>query len=306
MLARSAMWLLAALPLAGQQPNALLERLRSAPLPADQRQALEASFSARDFTRMEQIARARPDPDTAALLGALEFVAGRMTQAVESFRRSDAVKSLDDRDRFTLAMALADLSDVNGARAELTRLNVSHPDHPLYLYWLARLDYNQRLYDNAVDKLKRVIGMDPESARAYDNLGLCYDMMGRTDDALDAFAKAAEFNRKLPSPSGWPPQNFGYLLLRLQRFHEAEQQLREALKYDPHLSVAHYRLGQVLETEGHDDAAIEEYKAAAGDVKLAAPMYCLGRLYRRQGRDAEAKRCFTEFRRRKALDVDSL
>jgi tetratricopeptide (TPR) repeat protein len=297
---------LAALPLLAEQPGALLDRIRAAPLSADQRQALETAFSAKDFSRVETIAGARPDADLTALLGALEFVGGRIPQAVAAFRRSDAVKPLEDRDRFTLAMALAGMSDVDGARAELTRLNQLHPEQPVYLYWLGRLDYEQRRYDKAVDELKRVIQRDPESARAYDHLGLCFDMMGLTDEAQGAFQKAVEFNRKLPAPSGWPPHNFGYLLLRLQRFPEAEQQLREALKYDPELSVAHYHLGQVLEADGRDEAAIEEYKFAATDVKLAAPMYCLGRLYRRYGRDAEAKSCFTEFRKRKALDVDSL
>jgi tetratricopeptide (TPR) repeat protein len=143
--------------------------------------------------------------------------------------------------------------------------------------------------------------------RGYDNLGLSFDMMGLTEEAQDAFAKAVALNRKLAVPSPWPPHNLGYLLLRLQRFHEAEENLREALKYDPQFALAHYHLGRVLENEGQDDAAIVEYKAAAAlDAKIAEPLYSLGRLYLRHGRAAEAESVLAEYKRRKALAVDTL
>jgi tetratricopeptide (TPR) repeat protein len=315
MRAKIRVFLLAAVPLLAQRPGGIAERIRSAPLPEEQRQALAASYSEKDFGRMEAIlaAGAATDVPSAsaaelqALLGALEFVGGRMNLAVQAFRRSESLKPLDDHDRFTLAMALVNLGDVKGSRAELTRLNASHPDQTIYLYWLARLDYGQRLYDEAVEKLNKVIRLDPDSVRGYDNLGLSFDMMGLTDEAKSAFAKAVALNRKLPAPSPWPPQNLGYLLLRLQQFHEAEENLREALKYDPQFALAHYHLGRVLENEGQDDAAVVEYKSAAAlDAKLAEPLYSLGRLYLRHGRAAEAQSVLAEYKKRKALSVDTL
>jgi tetratricopeptide (TPR) repeat protein len=315
MLAKLSVLLFATVPLLGQRPGGVVERIRSVPLPAEQREALAASFSEKDFGRMEAIldgAVASDVPSAGAaemqaLLGVLEFIGGRMNQAVEAFRRSELRKPLDDHDRFTLAMALVNLGDVKGSRAELTRLNESHPDQPIYLYWLARLDYGQRLYDEAVAKLNRVIHLDPDSVRGYDNLGLSFDMMGLTDEAQSAFSKAVALNRKLPAPSPWPPHNLGYLLLRLQRFHEAEENLREALKYDPQLALAHYHLGRVLESEGRDEAAIDEYKSAAVlDAKIAEPLYSLGRLYLRHGRAAEAESVLAEYKKRKALSVDTL
>jgi tetratricopeptide (TPR) repeat protein len=188
----------------------------------------------------------------------------------------------------------------------LTRLNQAHPDQPIYLYWLARLDYGQRLYDDAVEKFKKVTSMDPASVRGFDNLGLSYDMAGLTEEAQAAFTKAVILNRKLPNPSPWPPHNLGYLLLRLQQFGDAEQNLREALKYDPRFALAHYHLGRVLETQSRTDAAIEEYKSAAAlDDKLAVPLYNLGLLYRRTGRDSEAAAALAEYQKRKAAASDA-
>jgi len=305
MLARMCVFLLAPVLLLGQRPAGLADRIRNAPLPEDQRQALERSFSGKDYTRIEAILATEPGAELQALLGALEFVGGRMNLAIQAFRRSDAVQPLEDHDRFTLAMALVNLGDMKGSRAELTRLNERHPDQPIYLYWLARLDYGQRLYDEAVEKLNRVIRLDPDSVRGYDNLGLSFDMMGLTDEAQGAFSKAVELNRKLAAPSPWPPHNFGYLLLRLVKYHEAEQYLREALQYDPNFALAHYHLGRCLESEDRDDAAIDEYKSAASlDVKLAEPLYSLGRLYQRHDRDVEAKSAFAEYRKRRAQSVE--
>jgi tetratricopeptide (TPR) repeat protein len=313
--------LLVPVGLLGQTSAGLLERIRNAPLAPDERQAVTAAFAQKDFDRLEVVLRGTALQDRSAamgaLLGALEFLGGRMNQAVQAFRQADSVRPLDDRDRFTFAMALVDLGDVKASRTELARLNERHPEQPVYLYWLARLDYGQRLYDDAVVKFKRVTSMDPGSVRGYDNLGLSYDMMGLTEEAQTAFSKAAALNRKLPTPSPWPPHNLGYLQLRRQQFGDAEANLREALKYNPKFALAHYHLARVLESQGgenhaganqgpNDAAAIEEYKTAAAlDGKLAEPLYSLGLLYHRCGREAEAASALAEYTRRKALTDDS-
>jgi tetratricopeptide (TPR) repeat protein len=315
MLLRLGVALLLVIPAPAQKPDALAKRIENAPLPAAQRQALSAALAAKDFARIEAILASPAQPDLLpapaaelqALLGALDFLGGRMKQSVQAFARSESLKPLNDADRFTLAMALVNLGDVTDARAQLAKLDEAHPDQPAYLYWLARLDYDQRLYESAVERLKKVVRLDPASVRGYDNLGLSYDMMGLTDEAQSAFATAVELNRKLPQPSPWPPDNQGYLLLRVQKFRDAEQSLRESLKYDPKFALAHYHLGRVLESLQRDNAAIEEYTAAATlDPKYPEPLYSLGLLYRRLDRTAESESALAEYRKRKALSDSAL
>jgi tetratricopeptide (TPR) repeat protein len=298
-----------AVPLLGQAKESLLNRIRSSPLPPDQQQAVAASLSAKDYGHIEAVMAANVtsagSPASAAeleaLLGAIEFMGGRMNRAAEAFRQADSLATLADSDRFTLAMSLVKLGDAKAARTELTRLDGIHPDQSLYLYWLARLDYDQRLYEEAVAKLHLVISRDPTSARAFDNLGLSLDMLGRTDEALSALIKAVNLNRKLSSNSPWPPHNLGYLFFRLQRFHEAEDNLRESLKYDPRFAMCHYHLGRTLESLGREEEAIAEYHSAGTlDPKLAEPLYSLGRIYRRHDRLADADSAFAEYKRRKA------
>ena len=295
--------------LLAQQPENLLDRIRNSHLPPEKRQALAASFTAKNIAAMEEIlarevAAAGHSPLAAeldALAGAVEFLHGRMGRAALAFGQADRLTPLGDPDRFTWAMSLVNLGDGKGAREQLTRLAASHPDAPLYIYWLARIDYDQRRYEDAIEKFNRVIRLDPTSARAYDNLGLALDMSGRPEEARGMFLKAVDLNRKLPDPSPWPPHNLGYLLVRLLEFKDAEKALRESLKYDPRFATAHYHLGRALEGDGRDSEAIDEYRVAISiDPTAVEALYSLGLLYRRQNRPAEADAVFAEYKRLKA------
>ncbi len=288
------------LALYAQTGATLQDRIRSSSLPPDTREELLKALAAKDYARMEAVLGRQTSAGSAALEGAVEFLDGHMERAAQAFRRAETQATLDDPDRFTWAMALVNLGDAPAARMQLTRLNDAHPDRPLYLYWLARIDYDQRLYTEAVAKLRRVIVLDPSSARAYDSLGLALDMMDQTEEAHAAFLKAVDLNRKLSAPSCWPPHNLGAFLLRQQQLKEAEAALRESLRYDPGFPMAHYHLGRTLEAESRDQEAIAEYRAATTrDPVIVEAFYSLGLLCRRHGLAQEAEAAFAEYKLRK-------
>ncbi len=80
-------------------------------------------------------------------------------------------------------MAEIELQNGKDATFRLQSLADKHPTSGLYLYWLARIDYDERRYDEAITKLNRVIELDPQSVRAYNSLGLAYDMQGQPEPA---------------------------------------------------------------------------------------------------------------------------
>jgi tetratricopeptide (TPR) repeat protein len=288
--------------------DSLAERIRQAPLAPEQRIAVTSSLASGNYARIDSVltAAAGANPGHAAelyaLLGAIYFVGHYIDRAVVAFQHADSLSPLSTRDRFTFAMALVNLSYTQAARAQLELLNRNQPEQSLYLYWLARIDYDQRRYEDAIAKLRRVIELDPQSARAWDSLGLALDMFANPEEARTALEKAVELNRRLAQPSPWPPNNLGMVLLRLESWKAAETALRESLRYDPRFAMAHYHLGRVLEKEGRDAEAMDEYRSAISlDPSLAEPCYSLGLLYKRLKRPAEADEAFAELARRKAM-----
>lgn len=49
-----------------------------------------------------------------------------------------------------------------------------------------------QLWNEAVFRWKQVIAIDPEDSKAYNNLGVAYEALGKTADALTAYERATE------------------------------------------------------------------------------------------------------------------
>ena len=201
-----------------------------------------------------------------------------------AWKKAEAIAPLDDRSRFTLAMAYVELNHRDWARPELAKLAAAQPENPLYLYWLARLDYDAQDYATAIARLQRVIELNPAMMRAYDTLGLCYDYLGRFDEAIKSYNQAIELNRLQSKPSPWPHVDLAISLMAVNQPTEAERNLRRALEYDAHLPQAHYQLGRVFEMQGDYQTAVQSLKQAIViDPTYPEPHYLLGRLYHRLG-----------------------
>lgn len=288
------------------QSDDVFHRLRMALSSLDSAELASTALANHDYARVEEIlARLTPATRTErsevlALQAAVEFLDGKMNAAARDFQNASELAPLKDADTFTYAMALVNLGDEAHARPLLASLADKHPAEAIYIYWLGRLDYSQRRYEAAVEKLTRASQLDSQSARIWDSLGLAFDMQGRIDRALEAFQKAANLNRVLAHPSPWPPHDLGFLLLKMDQPKEAEALLREALRYNPHLVQAHYHLGRALEKEAREMEAIEEYRSAiSADMVSADACYSLAMLYRKLHRDTEAAAMFTEYKKRR-------
>lgn len=284
----------------------IFTRLRKVLASSGQGDLAATELAKNNFARVQEIlanTKSSDEPARAEILsleGAVAFLQGDFNGSAIAFDRAAALTPLADADRFTLAMALVKQGAEKRAGGILEELSHKHPDHSLYLYWLGRLDYNQRRYQEAAGKLTRAVELDSNSARAWNSLGLTFDMQGRLEQAQNALERAADLNRKQAHPSPWPPHDLGFLLLRMDRPKEAEASLRESLRYDPAFPQSHYHLGRTLEKEGLDEAAVEEYKkAVAIDPASSDACYSLALLYRKAHRDAEAAAMFTEYKKRR-------
>ena len=269
---------------------------------------VESALNRRDYKSAETILleETKRDPKSArtaklyTLVGHILFLDGQYLNSAIAWKKAEAIASLDDQSRFSLAMAYLRLNRPDWGRDELQRLAQGNPQNPLYLYWLAKLDYDAREYTPAISRLRHVIELDPNMMRAYNNLGLCYDALGQFDEAVQSFTRAIELNRKQEHPSAWPPLNLAVSLISLNRLDEALARLHEALRYNPKFPQAHYQLGLVLEKERKFEEAIAPLQRAIElDPSYPEPHYTLGRIYQRLGKREAAQEQIEKFKKLK-------
>ena len=293
-----------------QEPSAdlAIQNLADLQLDTKMQAELAEAMGRRDYARAETILVTEGERDpkslrTAKLLsmaGGVFFLDGKYLNSAIAWKKAEAIAPLDERSRFTLSMAYIKLNRRDWARTELQKLVVSAPEKPLYLYWLARLDYDAQNYATAIAGLQRVIEMDPKMMRAYDTLGLCYEYVGKPEDAIKSYNQAIELNRVQLKPSPWPLLNLAVSLIGVNRLDEAKKNLDQALRYDPKLPQAHYQLGRLLEMQGKFDAAIDALtKASEFDPPYPEPHLAMGRIYHRLGNRQRAEAEIARFQQLK-------
>ena len=234
------------------------------------------------------------------LAGGIFFLNGEYLNSAIAWKRAQSITPLDDRSRFTLAMAYIKLNRRDWARPELEKLAAAQPRNALYLYWLARLDYDAQNYHAAIARLHQVVELDPRMVRGYDTLGLCYDYLGQFDEAVQDYHRAIELNRLQPKPSPWPHVDLAVSLIAANQLTEAEKNLHQALTYDERLPQAHYQLGRLLEMRSELQAAVAELNQAVTlDPAYPEPHLLLGRIYHRLEQTEKAKAEIASFQRLK-------
>ena len=297
-------------------PRAELESLAVATIPrtpaaggADR--DLDRALAARDWARAERLlvdAIERQPRSTALLktLASVFLMDRRPLNAAIALKKAEAIEPLDAQSRFQLVLAYIALSRGDWARPELERLVTAQPTKAMYPYWLGRLDYDAGQYASAVRRLETAIALDPTHVRAFDNLGLCHEALNQPEVAIARYREAIRLNRLSAEPSPWPLLNLGILLRTRGEADEAESLFREALTADPAFARAHYQLGATLEDAARLDDAVQSLeRAARNDATYAEPHYALSRIYRRQGRIAEADAEMRAFQRLKAARTDA-
>lgn len=260
-------------------------------------QALKSGAYERAQTLLvEEVERSPASPALLRLLGGVFFLRGEYLSSAVALKKAEALAPLDERSRFTLAMSYVVMGRRRWARPELEKLARADAKNALYPYWLARLDYDEERYADAVAGFRRALALDPAYLKAHDNLGLACEALGRYEEAIASHREAIRLNRERQAHSPWPSLNLGILLTRHDRLDEAEALFRESVREDPRFAPAHYQLGLILEKKGRSTDAIAELSQAAQlDPGYAEPHYALARLYRRAGEVEKADRALERF-----------
>jgi len=123
---------------------------------------------------------------------------------------------------------------------------------------------------------------------AYHNLGVLYEQLGDTKEALRAYEHALEIDNRF-NPTRF---NLAMLYYRLGRVKKAEQIYKEILKYEPESADAYYSLGLLIAEDESRLAEAAKYLGKAAELapERARVRYNYGLALQRLGRVAEAER----------------
>jgi tetratricopeptide (TPR) repeat protein len=168
-------------------------------------------------------------------------------------------------------------------------------------YDLGRVYYQQTRYHEAVEQFQRAIRLNPQSHKAYDNLGLATEALGDVAQALRHYLKAIELVH-----TGHPSYDVVYanladLMLKLGEYRKAFDLAAEAAQRNPDDARNLFLTGKALVKMERFDISLKWLeRAVALDPSYPEPRYVLAQTYRRLGRAADAERELNAFQQARA------
>jgi tetratricopeptide (TPR) repeat protein len=193
--------------------------------------------------------------------------------------------------RARLAMAA---NRYDAARQNLERAIAADPKS-----WYARFLYGFQFYQQnempaAIEALQKAHDLNPRDPPSALYLGLAYEAVGRTDDALELYRRAIELEEAAGTLHVETLLTAGRLYLLLGRFDDAAAMADRAAKADPASRDPHFELARVWLKKAAPAKAIAEGEAALrlkhGDTPDRQIHYLLVQAYRAAGEDGEAQR----------------
>ena len=275
--------------------------LSAAGMTGDRAASIQLAIRAGAYDEAERLllqeAQAQPKSlEVLRLLAGVSLAQNHPLNAAIALKKAEAIAPLDERSRFRLVMAYVALGHRDWARPELAKLLAAAPRNAVYAYWTARLLFDEGQFATAAEGFLHAIELDPAFMKAHDHLGLCYDALGRFEEAQRSFEEAIRLDREQKTGSPWPSLNLGLMLSRLDRLDAAEARFREAVATAPRFALGHYHLGVTLEKSDRVKDAVSELEEAGRlDPASAEAQYALARVYRRVGQPEKADAALRRF-----------
>ncbi len=240
------------------------------------------------------------------LLGAVEERRSRVPESLAAFRQAAELQPRNEGYRFDYAGALLQYRNDEAALRAFQRGVQEFPKS-----WKMRLGLGSALYlagkyEEAARALLEAVRIEPSAAPAYNLLGHAYESASsRQKEILVAFQA---YLSKKPNDA-WAYYHYGYMLYLLSQNEGqdtvalAKTHLRKALELNPSFPEALLQLGVMADS---DEEGIQLFERAVRlNPKLALAHYRLGLAYQRLGNAEKAKEEVDLFRKLKAEDVEA-
>lgn len=293
----AACWLFACAPVLAQRTAPAI----TAPSPIDfAQQAFAAGKYAEAATALQ--GALLQSPQSAPILYLLGIVQQRLNQpkaSLSTFTHAASLAPPTAEQLRTVALDYILLADYTDAIHWLQRALQADPANAEAWYDLARAHMHEGSFQAAVTELQHSLALVPQSPKALDNLGVCFEAQNRPEDAMAAYERAIAVTVATAPLAEQPFLDFATLLNTRNDFSRARDLASRATAIAPgnshgfeQLSRAYVGLQQLPQAR----AAMEQ--AVRLDSKNSRLHFQLGRIYRMAGQPDQAE---VEFKRSAAL-----
>jgi superkiller protein 3 len=192
-----------------------------------------------------------------ALAGALK-ASGDVTRSEGTLKRALQLAPQDANVWYQYGMLDAGLGRTGSAIDKVTKAVSLNPDLTEGYTSLAGMLLAAGQVDLAAAAAQRALVIDPYDAAACNVAGRTLASKGQNSEALFDFKKATQLR------SSYGPYQYDYalMLVRLNRFDDAQAAVEAGIKADPNLSAAHELLGSLLARRSQMADATREYRRA--------------------------------------------
>ena len=215
--------------------------------------------------------------------------------ALEEYTRAASLETPNAEQLREVGQAYVLLDDTADAGKWFLRSIEMNSSDPESWYNLGRLRYTEQRFSDAVDSFKHALTLASGSVKVENNLGLAYEGLNRTDDAVIAYRRAIALQDAGPPEraSEQPLLNLAIVLVHQAKLAEAQPLLLQAVHIAPQDPRIHEQLGQLYMQQGNYVEA-EKYLETAThlDPEKSNLHFLLGQAYRHLGRQQEAKQEF--------------
>ncbi len=240
---------------------------------------------------LRQYLQARPTAAEAHfLLGYVLFKQRQATASLAEYTEGAKYQTPSAADLEAVAGDYVLLKDYADADKWFSKAVEWNPQDSLGWYYLGRTKYNENRFDEAVAAFQMCLKLEPKNVKAEDNLGLSYEGLDRTEDAMAAYKIALGWQAGAPIQDPGPALDLGSLLVNSDRAAEALPYLSEAAGLAPRDFRVHREMGKAYAHLDRLEEARAELERAAELAPQNAPVhYMLAQVYRRQGLRDKAK-----------------
>jgi tetratricopeptide (TPR) repeat protein len=220
------------------------------------------------------------------LLGSAQALGGDLPGAVKTLQTAVQITPQRPEPYYRLALVFLEGYRDQDAEQVLTEGLQHIPNSPQLHYGLGVVHEVGGKYQDAVSDMRKSLNAQPGQSAVWTNLGDLYVKLGQYDKALEAYETANQRAHETETAL-----RYADLLIRLQRYAQAEELLKRTLGQEPRQGRALVSLGKLYVAErNYTQAENALRQAVKRDPNNSDAHLFLGRALEKLGRTEEGRR----------------